>query len=191
MDTVSLQDRKYTEQEYFDLLTTSDRKYEFDDGVITMMAGAKRAHNRVLKNTLFAAERLKKSCELFTSETAVYIPHFNRYYFPDFSAVCGKEDAIDEGGIERLLNPALLVEVLSKSTSQNDRGKKFEAYKTLPSFREYVMIDSRELLVTTYYKAEKGLWRIGSYYELDQEVEFLTLGAKIPMSAIYEGVEFE
>lgn len=191
MDTALLQDRKYTEQEYFDLLTASDRKLEFDNGTITMMAGGKRAHNKINRNTFFAANTQKKQCHLYMSDTAIFIPQYNRYYFPDFSAVCEKEEVTDEGGIERLLNPSLLVEVLSKSTSQQDRGKKFEAYKTLPSFREYVMIDSREMLVTSYYKAEKGLWRIGSYFNLDQEVEFTTLGISIPMSVIYDGVEFE
>ncbi len=191
MDSVLRQDRSYTEQEYFNLLVNSDGKYEFEDGIVTMMAGGKKAHNKIVRNTFFAANAQKKQCELFLSDTAIYIPQLNRYYFPDFSAVCEKEDTTDKGGIERLLNPALLVEVLSKSTSQMDRGKKFEAYKTLPSFREYVMIDSREMLVTTYYKAEKGLWRIGSYFNLDQNVEFTTLGIRIPMSVIYDGVEFE
>lgn len=63
--------------------------------------------------------------------------------------------------------------------------------KTLDSFKEYVLIDSKTPHVFTYYREDKGLWRIGNYYEMDQEVEFLTLNVKIPMTVIYEGVEFE
>lgn len=183
-------DRKYTEQEYFDLLADSDFKYEFDNGSVTMMAGGKRAHNQAQRNTLFALNRAKGSCTIYNSDTAVYLPKYNRYYFPDITALCGEEKYTDQDGIERVLNPQLLVEVLSASTEKKDRGEKFDAYKTLDSFKEYVLIDSKTPHVFTYYREDKGLWRIGNYYEMDQEVEFLTLNVKIPMTVIYEGVEF-
>ncbi|MFK8164759.1 MAG: Uma2 family endonuclease [Lewinella sp.] len=184
-------DRKYTEQEYFDILATSDFKYEFHDGQITMMAGGKRAHNLAQRNTFSSLDRAKKNCTVYNSDTAVHISKLDKYYFPDIMALCGKEDFSDEGGIERALNPQLLVEVLSRGTEKKDRGEKFDAYKTLDSFKEYVLIDSKIPHISTYYREAKGLWRIGNYYEMDQEVEFLTLGVKVPMSVIYEGVEFE
>ena len=105
--------------------------------------------------------------------------------------ICGKEEFTDEGGIERLLNPSLLIEVISKSTAGKDGAEKREAYGCLDSFQEYITIDSRLPLVTTYYKAEKGLWRIGSYYKMEQSVDILTLKTSIPMSTIYEGVVFD
>jgi len=191
MDTAPLQDRKYTEQEYFDLLATSDQKYEFHDGRITMMAGSKIAHNEARRNVTFALNREKGDCKVYDSETAVFIPKLNKYYFPDITAVCGEIDVTDKGGIERLLNPQLLIEVLSKSTETKDTGEKFDAYRTLDSFQEYVIIHSKVPHVITYYKAEKGLWRIGNYYQMDQEVEFLTLGVKLPMSVIYKDVKFK
>jgi Uma2 family endonuclease len=183
-------DRKFSEQEYFDLLINSEIKYEYDNGAITMMAGGKRAHNLTQRNTFSALDRAKKDCIAYNSDTAVYIAKHNKYYFPDITALCGDEEYTDEGGIERILNPQLLVEVLSKSTETKDTGEKFDAYKTLDSFKEYVMIHSKTPHVLTYYKEEKGLWRIGNYYKMDQEVEFLTLGVKIPMSIIYAGVIF-
>lgn len=190
MNTSSNLDRKFSEQEYFDLLIGSDSKYEYDNGSITMMAGGKISHNQARRNTMFALERSKRSCKIYDSETAVHIPRLKKYYFPDLSAVCGDVDVTDKGGIERLLNPQLLVEVLSKSTETKDTGEKFDAYKTLDSFKEYVIIHSKTPHVLTYYKEKKGLWRIGNYYKMDQEVEFLTLDVKIPMSVIYDGVVF-
>jgi len=191
MTATAQTDYQYTEQEYFDLLATSDFKYEFHDGRIKMMAGGKRAHNRIQTNTLVALSNRKGDCEVYGSETAVYIPNYNRYYFPDLTALCGQYDATDEGGIERILNPQLLIEVLSKSTAKKDRSEKFNAYKTLVSFKEYVLIDSLKAIVETYYREENGLWRIGNYYRMDQEVEFITLGVSIPMKTIYEGVMLE
>lgn len=190
MNTAPATDRKFTEQEYFNLLIGSDFKYEFDNGVVTMMAGGKISHNQARRNTMFALERAKGGCKIYDSETAVQIQKLGKYYFPDISAICGDIDVTDEGGIERLLNPQLLVEVLSKSTETKDTGEKFDAYKTLDAFKEYVVIHSKTPHVLTYYKEEKGLWRIGNYYKMNQDVEFLTLGIKIPMSVIYEGVIF-
>lgn len=191
MSVATKQGHKYTEQEYFDLLATSDFKYEFHDGEVTMMAGGKRAHNLAQRNTFSALDRAKENCTVYNSDTAVHISKLNKYYFPDIMALCGKENYSDEGGTERALNPQLLVEVLSKGTEKKDRGEKFDAYKTLDSFQEYVIIDSKIPHVYTYYREDKGLWRIGNYYEMDQEVEFITLRVKVPMSVIYDGVAFE
>jgi len=191
MTAIAQTDYQYTEQEYFDLLAGSDHKYEFHDGRIEMMAGGKRAHNLAKRNLFSMLDRGKGKCTVYDSDTAVHISKFNKYYFPDISALCGDENFTDAGGIERVLNPQLLVEVLSKGTEKKDRGEKFTAYKTLDSFKEYVLIDSRKALVETFFREENGLWRIGNYYRLDQEVEILTLGITIPMSTIYEGVELE
>ena len=191
MTAIPQTDRKYTEQEYFDLLAASDFKYEFHDGQVEMMAGGKRAHNLAQRNTFSALDRDKGDCTVYNSDTAVHISRFNKYYFPDITALCGEENYSDQGGIERVLNPQLLVEVLSKGTEKKDRGEKFTAYKTLDSFKEYILIDSRKALVETYFREENGLWRIGNYYRLDQSVEVLTLGVTIPMETIYKGVELE
>lgn len=190
MNAIPDLDRKYTEQEYFDLLTESDFKYEFHDGRVVMMAGGKRAHNLTQRNLFSALDRAKGTCTVYNSDTAVHIPKYNKYYFPDITALCGDERYTEVGGIERVLNPQLLVEVLSIGTEKKDRGEKFDAYKTLESFKEYVLIDSRTAHVMTYFREEQGLWRIGNYYRMDQDVEFLTLNVKVPMSVIYKNVVF-
>jgi Uma2 family endonuclease len=82
-----------------------------------------------------------------------------------------------------------LIEVLSKNTSRYDKSEKFNAYKTLPSFREHITIDSLEYFVYTFYKEANGLWRIGNYSKLSQEVEIITLGMNVPMATLYNGVD--
>lgn len=191
MSAQELRERKFTEHEYLELMLTSDKKYEFNDGVVTMMAGGKRAHNLTKRNFYDALVTRRGLCKLYDSDVAVYVEKSKRYFFPDISGLCGPEDYTDEPGIERVLNPQLIIEVLSKGTASYDLGEKFNAYKQLASFREYIVVDSRSHLVSTYYREEKGLWRIGSFYRLDQEVEIITYGTKVLMSVIYEGVEVE
>lgn len=191
MSAQELRERKFTEHEYLELMLTSDKKYEFNDGVVTMMAGGKRAHNLTKRNFYDALVTRRGLCKLYDSDVAVYVEKSKRYFFPDISGLCGPEDYTDEPGIERVLNPQLIIEVLSKGTASYDLGEKFNAYKQLASFREYIVVDSRSHLVSTYYREEKDLWRIGSFYRLDQEVEIITYGTKVLMSVIYEGVEVE
>lgn len=185
-------ERKFTEEEYFDLLIHSKHKYEFDNGKVTLMAGGKAPHNRAKRNLTFQLQLTSedKDCEVFDSDTAVYLNDLNRYYFPDASVVCGPVDSTDKKGIERLFNPSLLVEVLSKSTEKKDTSIKFEAYKTLPSLREYVIVHSKWAQVFTYYRETKGLWQMGSYWNLEQEVRIETLNTEIAMADIYRGLTF-
>ena len=191
MEAATTQDQRYTKQEYFELLRSSQHKYEYLDGRVRMMAGGTAAHNDIVDNTFVALRTSGTSCKVRSSETAVAIDSLNRYFFPDMSAVCA-EKTEDEGGtgIYRITNPALLVEVISESSDPYDRTEKFSAYRRLPSFREYLLIDSRRHLIETYYREERDLWRIGNYFDLDQEIELSTLGISVPMAVFYEGAAF-
>jgi Uma2 family endonuclease len=184
-------DRLYTTSEYFEILRDSLHKIEFVDGRLRMMAGGTEAHTDIVDNTFVALRNAESGCKVRSSETAVTIQNLNRYYFPDMTAVCEEKTSSEPGkGIFRITNPALIVEVLSESTAGYDRGEKFSAYRQLDSFREYLLIDSRKMYVETFYREEHDLWRIGNYYEADQEVPLRTLGISLPPHRIYEGVEF-
>ena len=181
----------YSIEQYFDLLTSSQRKYEYHDGKVTMMAGGKRAHNKAKRNLFSAIEAGRGDCHLYDSDTAIFIEAANRYYFPDIAGLCGEEQWSDEGGIERIFNPTLIIEVLSSSSTIYDTGEEFAMYRKLPSLKEYITVDSRAVLVSTYYRRDNGDWQIGSYYNLDQEVEIQTFGLHVPLSLIYDGVDFD
>lgn len=179
--------RHFTKQDYFDLLQREKHKYDYLDGEVRMMAGGTVAHNDILGNTTFTLRLLAKKCQIKGSETAISVATANRYHFPDASAVCDTPD-YEEGGIARLTNPELIVEVLSESTAAYDRGEKFSAYRQLASFREYLIIDSRKVYVETYYRESNDLWRIGNYYDLEQSVPLRTLDIELPLAEVYRGI---
>ncbi|MBB4079196.1 Uma2 family endonuclease [Lewinella aquimaris] len=190
MNAEQLSSRQYTLEEYYQLLAKSPVKYEYADGTIRMMAGAKASHNRIVKNCFRAFDGASSDCEFFLSDTAVSISS-NKIYFPDLSAVCEETVEAEEGGIERITNPSLIIEVLSQNTAHVDRGEKFQSYWQLPSMQEYVLIDSQSYLVETYFRETSDFWRIGSSYKLEQDVTVRTLGITLPLANLYEGVSLE
>ncbi|WP_420461273.1 Uma2 family endonuclease [Neolewinella sp.] len=189
MEARQLTDHHYTKQEYLDFIESCEYKYEFLDGSLRMMAGAKAAHNRIRRNSFLALARKTEDCEVYDSDTAISVYLLNKIYFPDLSAVCGEAED-EEGGIERLRNPSLIIEVLSKKTATIDRGEKFQAYWKLPSLKEYILIDSLSMLVQSYYRETEELWRIGNYTQPEQEMEVLSLGVTVPLAVVYDGVVF-
>ncbi len=189
MEALQLESRAYSKEEYFALLEKSLHKLEFIDGEVRMMSGGSIAHNRIIGNVFGTLWSQKGSCEVNNSENAVAIDHLNTYFSPDLTANCHKTE-FQEGGIAKITNPALIVEVLSESTAEYDRTDKFTAYRQLESFQEYILIDSRRMRVDTFYRETHQFWHIGSYFNPDHEVEVRTLGLKLPMTTIYGGVEF-
>ena len=183
-----IEERNYTKEEYFDLCLRSEWKYEFHDGRIVAMAGGNPPHNQAKRNVYNHLLLNVKGCHLYDSDTAVRIKDLNRYYYPDVSLVCDKPEIDKNAGIETLLNPELLVEVQSTSTDGKDRGEKLEAYKLISGLKEYILVDSKQYLVQTYYRNDERSWRIGSYYRLDQVVKIITVNLEVPMSVIYNQV---
>ena len=189
MGVPALDKEVYTKEEYFDLLEKSDFKIEWHGGQVRMMSGGKSAHNDIIDNVFLALANGQKKCKVKNSNNAVAIQSLDKYLFPDLTAVCGKTK-YEGKGIARIINPSLIVEVLSNSTAEYDRTDKFTYYRSLPSFKEYVLINSRKLRVDTFYKETSELWHIGSYYNLEQSVMFRSLGIQVPMQVIYEEIEF-
>ncbi|WP_420461272.1 Uma2 family endonuclease [Neolewinella sp.] len=182
-------DIRYSREEYFRVLEDSLHKYEFLDGRLLMMAGGTAAHNDIIDNLGYALRSAEHDCFIKGSENAVSIRELNRYYFPDTTAVCADSVEYEPGGgIARLINPALIVEVLSQKTAEYDRSEKFAAYRRLESFREYILIDSRKCAIESYYRQDRNSWQIGSFYRMDQVLPIQTLGIQIPLTKLYEGV---
>ncbi|OAV46087.1 Uma2 family endonuclease [Lewinella sp. 4G2] len=190
MGAEKIEDRKYSLEEYFKLCLASEWKYEFHDGTIYSMAGGKIAHNRTKKNVYDTLIKSDSTCTVFDSDVAVNVQSLNRYYFPDISVICGEVDTSDEGGIQRLFNGQLIIEVLSQSTAEKDRVEKLHAYARMDSFQEYILIDSRKCQIETFYREEGNKWTIGSYYRMDQTLPIKTMGLQLPVSTIYAGVNF-
>jgi len=189
MEALQLESRPYSKEEYFALLEQSLHKLEYLDGEVRMMSGGSIAHNDIIDNVFGTLWSNRGSCKVKNSENAVVIDHLNTYFFPDLTVTCSKPE-YEEGGIAKLINPVLIIEVLSRSTAEYDRTDKFTAYRQLDSFREYILIDSQRMRVDTFYRETKEFWHIRSYFNPDHEVEVRTLDLQLPMEVIYEGVKF-
>lgn len=190
MEATKLEARHYTKEEYFSLLEKSLHKLEYLDGEIRMMSGGSIAHNDIIDNTFGILWPRKGNCKVKNSENAVAVSSQNKYFFPDLTITCQKP-TYEQGGIAKITNPEVIIEVLSESTADYDRSDKFSAYRQLESFKEYILIDSRKMRVDTFYRETNELWHIHSYYHLEQEVEIKTMGIAIPMAVIYEDITLE
>lgn len=182
----------FTLDEYFALERASERRFEFRDGEIVCMSGGTRQHGRIASNAhaLLASRTAGKGCSAYTGDTALYVPAAAPYRYPDASVVCGEERFRQIASLDALENPVLVVEVLSKSSADYDRGTKFEEYKSIPSFREYLLIEQARVRVVHRTKLEDGGWIERVYESLEDAVGLPSLDVELPVSALYEGVTF-
>lgn len=152
-------ERLWSPDEYLAWERRQPTKHEYVDGVIVAVPPANLAHNTIVANVLGAlCEALRtKPCRVLASDMRVRIRATNSYRYPDASIVCDPV-AFEEGAGDTLLNPVVLVEVLSDSTEREDRRDKFRDYRSIPSFREYLLVAQDEPLVEHYVRQESGLW---------------------------------
>jgi Uma2 family endonuclease len=136
----------YSEQEYLELEREAEYKSEYFRGEIFAMTGAGHNHNRIVENLTFEiGSFLKgKSCRTFSNDMRLHIPQNGLYTYPDVVIVCGKNEFLDDKK-DNLVNPNVIIEVLSPSKSFYDRGEKFHFYRSIPSLSEYVVIDSSKI----------------------------------------------
>ncbi len=142
---------KMTPQEYLRFERASEVKHEFYNGEIFAITDASENHNVVAGNTFAAlhSQLRQRPCKLYPGDMRVHIPATGLYTYPDVTVVCGTPQ-FDDKEFDTLLNPTVIIEVLSPSTEKYDRGKKFEHYRSIPSLREYVLIAQDEMRVQLY-----------------------------------------
>lgn len=169
----------------------AEYKSEYVNGHILAMAGGSKRHNRVAGSVFGELYILFKDtqCEVFNSDMKVRVSSSMKFHYPDVSAVCGEAKFADDEE-DVLLNPQLIVEVLSPRTSAYDRGKKFQYYQEISSFREYLLIAQDEPVVERYVKQADGNWLYTKIAGLENSVELLTLNCRIALRDIYAKVEW-
>jgi len=176
-------------EEYLELDRNSlDTRYEFIDGVVTMLAGGTTKHSRICVNMvsqLHTALR-GKPCQVFNSDLRVSISR-TRYLYPDASVSCDPHDLEEEGDI--IYYPRVIIEVLSPSTEASDRGKKFSYYRSCPTIQEYVLISTQEQAVDVYRRASDNLWTLHPFGP-SEVVTLKSINVSIPMDDFYEDVTF-
>jgi Uma2 family endonuclease len=183
---------RYTLEEYLALERESEVKYEYWDGEIFAMSGGTLAHDVIMVNTgnHLQALLMDKSCRFFSNNMQIKVPAAPPYRYADGSVVCGKIEVERFNGADLLINPVLIIEVLSPSTEAYDRGDKFTYYKSIPSFREYLLIAQHRPHITHYVKSENGKWDYEEANDLDATIYLTTLECTLALSEVYANVEF-
>ena len=197
-----LSKKYYTPEEYLELEEKAAYKSEYIHGEIfpmgdfegdtpEAMAGAKPAHNAIRENLSIEIGSFlkKKSCRSYSSDQRVLIPTTGLYAYPDLVVVCGKPEFSDSQ-TGSLTNPVLIVEVLSQSTANYDRSEKFELYRDIPTFKEYLLIDSRRVWVELWRKSEQGIWSLMlESKSLEAVIHLETIGADLLLADLYANTE--
>lgn len=184
---------KYTLEEYFALERDSEEKFEYWEGNVWTMSGASETHNIIV---LSVASELRtqfrgRGCRAYPSDMRVEVPACPPYRYPDVSALCGNSIIKTVSGLELLTNPQLIVEVLSDSTEGFDRGDKFTYYKSIPSFREYLLISQKRAHVSQFIKQSENVWTNIEYNDLGASAELSFTDCQLLLSEIYRDVVFE
>ena len=184
--------RYYTAEEYLKLEETAENKSEYIDGEIIPMAGASTNHNRIAGNLYSAANFAfrKENYEAFISDVRLWIPKRRIYTYPDIMIVAGEAEYYNNR-TDTILNPQVIVEVLSKSTKGYDKEGKFEIYRTIESFQEYILIDQTKIRVEQYSKTGKKQWVMREYDEEDENINFKSVPFEILLQDLYNKVKFE
>jgi Uma2 family endonuclease len=178
-------------QQYLIREQQAELRSEYWNGEIVAMVSGSPAHNRILRNlTRRLGNQLDGSlCEAYASETRVYMPQCNAYFYPDALIVCG-DVQLQDGVTETILNPTAVIELLSPTTETADRGRKFACYRTLPSLQFYVLIQQDAPAIEVYAQQADNRWLLTVLTELEATLALETVGVVLPFSEIYQGVDF-
>lgn len=182
----------YTLDEYLALERASDTRYEFYNGEIFAMSGGSLQHDVITGNAYNAlrAALQGKNCRVFTGNMQIKVPAALPYRYPDVSVVCGPIQTERFNGNDLLVNPTLLVEVLSSTTEGYDRGDKFTFYKSIPNFREYLLLAQHRPHVAQFVRQPDGKWLHTEVNELGAGLYLPSLDCTLSLNDVYEGIEF-
>jgi Uma2 family endonuclease len=179
-----------TEDEYLDFERNSETKHEYFKGEVFAMAGADVRHNKIFSNIfgeLFT--KLKgKSCQPYGSDLRIYVPENTFYTYPDITVICGDliPSAKDHNSI---IQPTVVIEILSPSTKSYDRGDKFRLYREIPTLRDYVLIDSQSISVEAYHLNKSRHWELEEFKTTESSLTLYSLNITMPLTEIYEGTK--
>lgn len=181
-----------SEEEYLALERASDTKHEYYRGKMVAMVGASFRHSGIVSGTQFSLFRqlLGGSCQVHTNDLRVRVSASGLYTYPDIVVICGKPQFADDY-FDTLLNPAVIIEVLSSSTEGYDRGRKFRHYQSLSSLREYLLIAQDTPLVEHFLRQDDGQWLYSAADGLEATVELSSINCTLSLADIYVLVDWE
>jgi Uma2 family endonuclease len=180
---------RLTEEEYLAIERAAAVRSEFFAGEMYAMPRGSASHSRLKKALLLEIEnQLAATCESFDSDMKVKVAPSGLYTYPDLTIVFGTAQFLDSAE-DTLLNPSVIVEVLSPSTEAYDRGKKFKFYREIPSLREYILVAQDNVSVEVYRKDPGGNWGYCAYDTLEDVLEIASVNVRIPLARLYARVK--
>jgi Uma2 family endonuclease len=176
-------------EEYLEIERRAESRNEYFDGEIFAMTGGSLRHNIIVANLVgeLRQQLRDRTCMVAPSDLRVHIPATGLYTYPDVVAVCG-EPRLEDRAADTLLNPTLIIEVLSPTTEAYDRGKKFEHYDTIESLAEYVLVSQDTPRVEQYLRQDGGRWLFTATSGLDGKVVLPSIGCDLILAEIYHKV---
>lgn len=179
-----------SEKDYLDKELLALEKHEYFKGEIFAMSEASIAHNKIAINSISDIfTKLKgKKCQPFGSDLRIHIPKNTLFTYPDISIVCDEIETTDDK-FDTITNPSVLIEILSPSTRNYDKGEKFTLYREIDSLQEYILIDSERIMVEKFIRNSDNSWQLTEYRTIEQSFTIATVGIEMFLLDIYEGVK--
>ncbi len=183
---------RYTLEQYWVAEDAADVRHEYRDGILYAMAGGSTQHVWITGNVFGSLHNALKDrpCRVASSDMRVYAASLQSVMYPDVVVACEPIQMASATGNATITNPTLIVEVLSPSTERKDRGWKFKAYQTIPSFQQYVLVSQTAPFVELFTRSAEGFWMYKFFDGLEAEAELSSIGVSLPLSEIYSRVEF-
>lgn len=185
--------RRYTVEEYFQIESTSEIRHELIDGRLRALDGESDAHSAIVVNVhgVMWQQLRGTRCQARESGLRIRFGRHSNYGYAD-ALIFRDEPQFDPLAPKTttLLNPRVLFEVLSEETEAYDRGRKFEAYREIPSFEEYVLVSQDRPSIDVFRRTSSGLWQMQPYCGLDTSAQLLTVGIELPLADVYAGIAF-
>ncbi|MBE7383373.1 MAG: Uma2 family endonuclease [Leptolyngbya sp. SIO1E4] len=189
MTTASSQHKTYTAEDYLTLEIASDIRSEYRSGEIVPMTGGTPEHNQIASalNALLWFGLRGKPYSIFITDQRLWIPAVNVYTYPDAMVIANPVN-LKPGRKDTVTNPVLIAEILSDSTQSYDRSDKFESYRTIPTFQEYLLIDQYRPYVEQFVKRSEHQWLFTEHSGLDAQVSVSSVGVELALRDLYENV---
>ncbi|MCC5897213.1 MAG: Uma2 family endonuclease [Phormidium sp. BM_Day4_Bin.17] len=182
----------YTAAEYLELEENASVRHEYRNGEIVEMTGETPNHNELIRalTVLLSLALAGKPYRLFLADQRLWLPQANLYTYPDIM-VLPTPIELQEGRKDTVINPVFIAEVLSDSTRNYDLSEKFAAYRTIPTFREYLLIDQSKLYVEQHLKQSSNQWLMTEYKDLEQPVTLGSVGVELSLKELYQNIDFD
>ncbi len=181
----------YSLEEYLAQEEIAEYRSEYHNGEITPMTGGSVNHNQIIINLVIAINLAlrEQNYRTYSSDLRLWIPEYREYTYPDILVIQG-DVKLQEGRKDTVLNPCMIFEVLSKSTSSRDRGDKFTYYRSIPELQEYILIDQYQIHIEHFSKTVDGNWLLKESNAEDGVLTLTSTNCQIPHHQIYERVQF-